>query len=226
MKLAINRAIKAGFAALGLEVQWRRDPSALVAQQQALVDPQAKALREQRAAELVKGGNNKVQYGSSNNLFGEGWVNVDIGENPAPNYLQADLTQAHPFPDGCFRFGFAEDFLEHLDQEQSLRFLIEAHRTLQPGGVLRLSFPGLEGVLRKHYTPASSSSARLARMEAYEAHGHKHFYSREELRLVAKHVGFREAQFVEYGKSQYPELTGLDQRAAQIGLNTYAELVK
>lgn len=226
MRLVINRAIKAGFAALGLEVQRRRDPRAMLVQQQALMDPQAKALREGRGAELVKAGHSKVQYGSSNNLFGEGWVNVDMGENPAPNYLQADLTEAHPFPDASFRFGFAEDFLEHLDQEQSLRFLIEAHRTLQPGGVLRLSFPGLEGVLRKHYGPASTANARLARIEAYEAYGHKHFYSREELRLVAGHVGFRETRFVEHGKSQHAELSGLDQRSARIGLNTYAELVK
>jgi predicted SAM-dependent methyltransferase len=226
MKLIINRAIKAGFAALGLDVQRRRDPRAVLAQQQGLVDPQAKALREQRGAELVKAGNSKVQYGSSNNLFGEGWVNVDIGENPAPNYLQADLTEAHPFQDACFRFGFAEDFLEHLDQEQSMRFLMEAHRTLRPGGVLRLSFPGLEGVLTKHYTPPTTRSAEFARIDAYEAHGHKHFYSRDELRLVARHVGFQETRFVEYGKSEHPELCGLDQRAAQIGLNTYVELMK
>jgi predicted SAM-dependent methyltransferase len=225
-RLAINRAIKASFAALGLEVQRRRDPRDLLAQQRGLLDPREQAVRERRGAHLVNDGRDKVQYGSSNNLFGEGWVNVDIGHNAAANFVQADLTEKHPFPDACFRFGYGEDFLEHLDQEQSIRFLLEAHRTLRAGGVLRLSFPGLEGVLAKHYSPPTMDNARLAHIEAYDAYGHKHFYSREELRVVARHVGFREVGFSDYGQSPHAELRGLDQRPDQAGLNTYAELVK
>ena len=57
-------------------------------------------------------------------------------------------------------------------------------------------------------------------------HDHKHFYSRDELRLVAQHVGFCEVRFVEHGQSLHQELQALDYRAEQIGLNTYAELVK
>ena len=98
--------------------------------------------------------------------------------------------------------------------------------TLCPGGVLRLSFPGLEGVLPKHYPTSDYECAVVGRHEAYEMWAHLHFYSKEELSLVARHIGFREVEFVEYGVSQHEPLKGLDTRAHQIGLNTYVELTK
>lgn len=154
----------------------------------------------------------------------DGWANFDIGSIEAANYLKTDLTERHPFPDGWFRCGFAEDFLEHLHQEQSLRFLVEVHRTLEPGGVLRLSFPGLEGVLRKHYSPPTLSSARLASTEAYSMWGHHHFYSRNELEIVARHIRFSVVRDVSFGQSQNSALRNLDSRADPV--NTIVELVK
>ena len=110
------------------------------------------------AASVRQRGARKVQYGCGRTFFGDGWLNVDFRRaSPPPGRLfhRMDLTGPHPFPDEFFDYGFSEDFIEHLTQEQSLRFLIEARRTLRPGGVLRLTFPGLEGVLRHHYVPPS-----------------------------------------------------------------------
>jgi len=216
MRTMIRRAVKAVFAAMGYDIQWRRRFEVL---------PTERETRARRAAEFLRTGGKKVHYGSGGRVLGNGWLNLDLAALSAPNFLQADLTEPHPFPDGSFRYGFAEDFLEHLDQEQSLRFLIETHRTLQPGGVLRLSFPDLEGVLRNHYTPPTMKSARAATNEAYENWGHKHFYAMDELRIVARHLGFSEVNLVEHGCSIHTELRGLDQRD-QIGLNAYVELVK
>ncbi|NMF59827.1 methyltransferase domain-containing protein [Pseudanabaena yagii] len=141
-------------------------------------------------------------------------------------YRQVNLIAKHPFPDNYFEFGFAEDFLEHIHQDDSIVFLAECYRTLKFGGVLRLSFPGLEGVLEKHYTEINYRNILKAKKEAYTMYDHLHFYSKDELRLVAKHIGYREVNFVEYGVSKFSDLNGLDNRDGQIGLNTYVELIK
>ena len=130
-----------------------------------------------------------VNYGCGGNLL-DGWLNVDLFPNDAPNYRMINLLEKHPFPDKAFRYGFSEDVLEHLNQAESIFFLSEIYRTLAAGGILRLSFPGLEGVLERHYTPVSEASIRRGEFEAYSFWDHVHFYSRDELALVAKHIGF------------------------------------
>ena len=175
------------------------------------------------APDFVKQGVRKAHYGSADRFL-DGWANLDLFDSKDSRYMKSDLTQRHPFPDNWLRFGFAEDFLEHLDQEQSLRFLIEVHRTLSPGGVLRLSFPGLEGVLKKHYPDPTLAVAQVARSEAYDMWGHKHFYSLAELATVAEHIGYRSVAQVEYGDSAHPELRDLEQRTDQV--NTHVELAK
>jgi predicted SAM-dependent methyltransferase len=212
--------IRSLLTSLGYEI--RRLPKPVTAEERHIPD-----VLMERARALVQAGVRKAHYGSAGILFAKDWVNLDFSDEPETDahYLKTDLTEKHPFPDGWLSVGYAEDFLEHLDQEQSLRFLIEVHRTLQPGGVVRLSFPGLEGVLRKHYTPATFGAACIASTEAYDMWGHRHFYSREELKTVAAHIGFREVRFCEFGVSPRPELNGLDRRSGQTQLNTYAELV-
>lgn len=226
MNRNIVRAVKGAFAALGYDIQKRQDPAELLVARMRALPVEERAAREARSRAMLDAGADKVHYGSANNMFGADWINVDLGPRHAANYLQTDLTERHPFPDASIRYAFAEDFLEHLDQEQSLRFLIEARRVLKHGGVLRLSFPGLEGTLRGGYTPPTLETAQLARIACYEQWGHKHFYSLAELELVARHVGFSEARPVEHGRSEHAELRGLDQRFDQIGSNTYVELAK
>ncbi len=167
----------------------------------------------------------KVHYGCGDNIV-PGWLNVDLYESETEGYRRVDLLEKHPFDNNSVLFGFSEDMLEHLNQAESIFFLSEIYRTLAPTGVFRLSFPGLEGVLQKHYTPATETRVREGESEAFSFWDHIHFYSREELRTVTTHLGFTEVKFVEYGKSDFPELSNMDTRAHQIGLNTYAELMK
>jgi len=82
--------------------------------------------------------------------------------------IRCELVGEHPFPSNHFRFGFAEDFLEHLDQAESLIFLSEACRCLQSTGVLRLSFPGLSGVLSRHYRSSDFQGSHTGIVEAFQ----------------------------------------------------------
>ncbi|MCC5944604.1 MAG: methyltransferase domain-containing protein [Bernardetiaceae bacterium] len=180
-------------------------------------------------------GMTKVHYGCGWYKLKKDWLNVDYEpiekvkskyDLEEYKYQFVNTTKRHPFPDNTFEFGFSEDMVEHLMQSDSILFLTEAYRTLKKDGVLRLSFPGLEGVLKKHYPDSSYDTAREAQAEAYHRYHHLHFYSREEMKTVAQHIGFREVKYVEYGKSEHPELCGLDTRESQIGLNSYFELIK
>jgi predicted SAM-dependent methyltransferase len=170
----------------------------------------------------------KVNFGCGGNFI-PGWLNVDLyemnGSTPA-NYRSLNLLNKHPFEDNILKFGFSEDLLEHLNQADSILFLSEVYRTLAPGGVLRLSFPGLEGVLNRHYTPPTESRIRHGELEAYSFWDHIHFYAKGELEVVAQHLGFSKIEYPDYGVSQHPELSNLDTREDQIGLNTYVELTK
>jgi predicted SAM-dependent methyltransferase len=179
-------------------------------------------------------GLSKIQYACHKNLLAD-WVNVDLepkntvlkGRSAEDYvYFTVDLTQRHPFPSDRFEFAYGEDFLEHLTQADALIFLTEAFRTLAADGTLRLSFPGLEGVLREHYPTADYKTAVKSKRVAYDDLGHFHFFSREELDTVAKHIGFREVTYCNFGESKYAELRNRETRGHQTEINTYVELTK
>ncbi len=178
----------------------------------------------------------KIHYGCGTSYF-ENWINVDLYDksnvvynqfekNEKQNYLQMNLTEKHFFTNDLFEFGFSEDFLEHLRQEDSIIFLMECFRTFKRGGVLRLSFPGLENVLLKHYRKDEKNRAYIGKFEAYSAWDHIHFYSKEEIETVSKHIGFSEIEFKSFGESEHKELRGIDRRIEQKNLNIYVELTK
>ena len=171
----------------------------------------------------------KAHYGCGDIFFGKEWANIDcqdLASRPGQTYFRADLTAFHPFPSDVFQFAYAEDFLEHLTQADSLIFLSEAYRCLKPGGVLRLSFPGLKQVLAKHFRESHYHGASLGKAEAFTPYGHHHFYCEESLEITARHIGFSHVAFADYGESNHAELRGLEVRADQKQLNIHVEMTK
>jgi predicted SAM-dependent methyltransferase len=173
-------------------------------------------------AKEVKPVFDKIHYGCGRNYL-PGWLNVDIIARGPENYMYVDLASRHPFPANSFEFGFSEDFIEHIDQASSILFLEEVHRTFRKGGVLRLTFPCLEAVLKKHFSSISYDDFQKGKKEAYEAFGHVHFYSRDSLALVAEHIGFA-MEIVEGNKSRYSQLEGINARLDFV--NLHVELTK
>ncbi|NGX49785.1 MAG: hypothetical protein K940chlam5_01389 [Candidatus Anoxychlamydiales bacterium] len=169
----------------------------------------------------------KIHYGCGPRLL-DGWVNADLNPKKSIEHiiLSMDLVKKHPFPDNFFKYGFAEDFIEHLNQSESLLFFVEAYRTLKPKGVLRLSFPGFEKILKNRFSKINYEAFFNGKFEEYEQWGHLHLYSQDELILLLKHIGFKEVYPVAYGKSNYEDLTDLDFREKQIEVNTYIEAIK
>jgi predicted SAM-dependent methyltransferase len=171
----------------------------------------------------------KIHYGAGKRIFKE-WVNVDYFEynnnDNFPNEIKVDLAKRHPFADNTFSFGYSEDFLEHLTQADQIIFLEEVFRTLQPGGVVRLSFPGLEGSLSRYYKNISYIGCEQGKKDAFTNYVHFHLPTLEELILICKYLGFSKIEKVQYGKSIYEELSNLDSRKNQIGLNIMVEVTK
>lgn len=195
------------------------------------VAPPEEARRKARFIDTT--GLTRIQYASAEKLL-PGWLNVDLADEAVVHsvaqvdavYRQVNLTQPHPFCDNTFEYGYSEDFLEHLEQDEAILFLCEAYRTFRPGGALRLSTPSLEGVLRRHYRGSDFGAAAVGQHEAYRMWGHLHFFCRDEMRLIAQHIGFSSVVFFEHGQSQCEALRGLDTREHQRDLNLYVELTK
>ncbi len=186
-------------------------------------------LAARQAGLNLAGDNRRIHYACGFRML-EGWLNMDaellFKTQPGYECRNVNLVGPHPFPDNWFEYGFCEDFLEHLNQSDSIIFLSEVYRTFKEGGVLRLSFPGLDGVLKRHGKGSTYEVYRKLKNEAYTVWGHIHFYSKEELSMVCEHIGFNKVEFVRYGESDHSPLRGLDYREDQRELNIYVELTK
>ena len=75
-----------------------------------------------------------------------GWLNVDI--TPYSGAFYMDANKQFPFEDCSVDSYFTEHMIEHLDYEHQKLMLSEMHRTLKPGGKLRISYPSLENLFR------------------------------------------------------------------------------
>jgi predicted SAM-dependent methyltransferase len=80
----------------------------------------------------------------------DGFVNLDL--HPAGGEVVAwDARRSLPLADGSARGIRAEQFVEHLETLEELpAFLRDCHRTLAPGGVLRVIVPDAERYLQAY----------------------------------------------------------------------------
>ena len=141
-----------------------------------------------------------------------GWINIDNQGLPGVDQV-LDVRRGLPFS-GVATI-YAEHFLEHLALDDGLAFLAECRRVLLPDGVLRLSTPNLDWVMLTHYRgpDASSDDARedcFRINRAFHGWGHQFLYNATTLESVLAAAGFARADRCSYGKSERPELAGLE----------------
>ena len=60
------------------------------------------------------------------------------------NVIWADVVNRIPFKENSVEAIYTAHMLEHLDRENSTKFLLNAKKVLKPGGVLRISVPDLK----------------------------------------------------------------------------------
>lgn len=68
-----------------------------------------------------------------------------------PDIIRWNLARGIPFHSDSFDVVYHSHFLEHLTQSQGKSFLVECHRVLKPGGILRVVVPDLELLEAKYY---------------------------------------------------------------------------
>ena len=81
------------------------------------------------------------------NCFHGQWTNVDISPQD-PSIIAHNLNEPLPFSDRQFSVVYHSHVLEHLSRHQGKIFLLECHRVLKPGGLLRVVVPDLESIAR------------------------------------------------------------------------------
>ena len=142
-----------------------------------------------------------------------GWINIDNQALPGVDRV-LDVRQGLPFR-GVSAI-YAEHFLEHIGFEHGLAFLKECRRVLADLGVLRISTPNLDWVYATHYPswPSGSSEERLRDCfqlnQAFHGWGHQFLYNRSTLEAALKSSGFANVVFQQYGKSDIPDLDGIE----------------
>jgi len=221
----IRSAVVVGLHAIGIDA-FHLDPAL---GGRGVSDAQHAADAARTEALMKAHGATMGHFGCGPRFLGAGWANFDRIRQPVPEgilYIRTELAQRLPLASDVLEYAFTEDFLEHLSQADSLIFLFELCRVMRPGGVARISCPGLPGVLRKHYTKPGYQGASVGKYDAYTQWRHVHFYCHESMTLAATQAGFSKVEFVPYGESAHPPLAGLDYRDTQREMNIYAELTK
>lgn len=171
---------------------------------------------------LRRDGRRKLQLGSGGNRI-PGWINSDI--DPRAEMI-AILGWPLPFRRASLQRIYMEHVLEHVSYSTAVRFLAEARRVLEPGGVIRIAVPDLEDLCRGYLLddwrqrfdwvkwPQFAFIQTRAQMlnMGFRWWGHSHLYDREEMARVLREAGFREFEFVERGASRHEDLRGLETR--------------
>lgn len=109
-----------------------------------------------------------------------GLVNVDFFGTPGIDYA-ADFRFPLGIADETFEGIFSEHTLEHLTYEECRRVLIECHRILKPGGVIRIVVPDVSIFIQNYVDGNKEWFAKWERLMFTESHDEE----REKRQLTA-----------------------------------------
>jgi len=190
----------------------------------------------------------KLQIGAGGAKEFDDWLNTDIEPQAGEAYL--DATKPFPIPDGILSYIFSGQVFERLSYPDGLSMLRESHRTLKPGGKIRITTPNLlrlmqlfqdnktdeqktylEGGLTAEYwpepLPRTISPAAVILNYEMRSFGRKFLYDPQTLRQSLEIAGFKDIKELAPGESDDPQLAGLDTRhkAAVHVRNDYETMV-
>jgi predicted SAM-dependent methyltransferase len=165
----------------------------------------------------------KVNIGCGKEPF-KGWTNLDLDPESRADILW-DVTDGLPFANDSCSFIYCEHFLEHLSVEEGVRFLVECHRSLQKGGVVRIGMPSAQEIVRHYYENDWAHQPWLekygytwikTRAEyinvCFREWGHQWLYDVEELQRRLREAGFAQTESVAWRESQHSELRNRETR--------------
>ncbi|HWM11536.1 MAG TPA: hypothetical protein VNO82_19415 [Solirubrobacteraceae bacterium] len=154
----------------------------------------------------------KVQVGCGPHALLEGWCNTDIRAFSGVDHVM-DATEPWPFTGLTHVFG--EHFIEHLEIDDAIEFLVHAGTSLAPGGRIRLSTPNLAWVMAAHLTHGEADvderiQNTIALNRGFHGWGHRFLWTAEMLTGVMASLGYEQVELYDYGHSRDSELARLE----------------
>ncbi len=168
----------------------------------------------------------------------DGWVNIDL-DSPVAD-IQRDLTEPLPFESGTVKYIYTEHFIEHITRQQAVNFLRECRRVMTPDGTIRVSTPDLRFLVQCYQNGNITEWGQLwgpdspcnLMNEGMRSWGHTYVYDFPEISRIFVEAGFASPQRVAWGRSEHPDLNGLETRPyhedliVEISRNAVAEKTK
>lgn len=165
----------------------------------------------------------KVNVGCGQNIV-DGWINLDLTNDP--RVICWDCRRSLPFDDNSVSAIFTEHVFEHLyHPDETMAFLAECRRILEPGGVVRIVVPDVGKYLRLYgngwdgliYTRdlakvdggyrdgwlQTTYATQMEMMNAIFRQGveHKYGWDAETLMRVMREAGFQQVTEQSFGVS-------------------------
>jgi predicted SAM-dependent methyltransferase len=143
-----------------------------------------------------------------------------------------------PFADSSVSVVYSSHMLEHLGRDEARTFLVECHRVLRAGGMLRLVVPDLERYVSAyqadgdadrlidslHMAQSAKEQSTLARL-LVGFRGHRWMYDSRSLRGLVERAGFEGVELLAPGETRLEDPSGLDLRERE-GDSIYLEARK
>jgi predicted SAM-dependent methyltransferase len=90
------------------------------------------------------------------NRYHPKWINIDIAPQ-GPEVIQHDLRRGIPLSDASCDVVYHAAVLEHMRRSDATTFLVECHRVLKPGGIMRVGVPDLEKICQIYLSRLASA---------------------------------------------------------------------
>lgn len=151
----------------------------------------------------------RLHVGSGPQLL-PGFINMDNQPYAGVDHVW-DLREGLPYRQVARIF--AEHFIEHLRFDDALALLRECRRALAPDGVIRLSTPNLDWVVRVYRFGGSAGDAIhdcMVMNRAFRGWGHHYIYNLESLVMLLHQAGFETVRPQQYGISDDPVFSGIE----------------
>lgn len=143
----------------------------------------------------------KVNLGSGSKLK-EGFLNIDILNISAPNYVRWDLTEGLPPQAIGIDFVYSEHFLEHLTLDEGKKLLKDCYDRMLFGAKIRICVPSFFKLAKaymekdyEHFSPLGYAAPNSQLMEwvnySIYGEGHKTMYDTDYLCLILEEIGFK-----------------------------------
>ncbi len=95
------------------------------------------------------------------------WINLDWYPH-SKSVIKANLLSPLPFPDNHFDVVYTSHFVEHIPKSSITNFVLECHRVLKPGGVIRIVVPDFENIVREYVKNIDSGNSVEAEFNIIE----------------------------------------------------------